>query len=442
MTPKGFWSYARGDDAALDADLSRLRGKVAEEVSLLLGAEVDMFQDIYDIRHGDDWEARLRDELTGASFMIPVLTPRYFKRPWCREEVMTYLRLASERGVPARLYPIYVVTDRKYDRGEHCEVRAAVARYQHFDWRPLRFEESEKKLGKAINDFAESIHDKLDEDTPDLPLGTAAAPPVRPAAAKPTPANQPEKTTPAKPPPAGKEHVVEEHVVDQWPGRGDFRSISDATDAAQPGARIVIRPGTYQENLVLDKVLELVGEGEPGAVEVRVSKGHILKVTAPLGLLRNIRFLRGTGGGHDVALSVTAGHCQFEDCSFTSRSFSGVAVKGAGTAPEFRRCRFEGSARGGAFVQQEATPRFDTCRFSENAIHGITIISGADPHLRNCVLKGNTASGAFVWDSGRGRFEDCDFSGNGLDGVASQEEGQPVLHGCRLTDNSYAGFHT
>ena len=71
MVPKGPWCYARGDDDHLDNLLSRLRGRVAGEISMLLGEDVWMFQDIFDIPTGDDWEAKLRAELTDASFMIP-----------------------------------------------------------------------------------------------------------------------------------------------------------------------------------------------------------------------------------------------------------------------------------------------------------------------------------------------------------------------------------
>jgi len=43
---------------------------------------------------------------------------------------------------------------------------------------------------------------------------------------------------------------------------GDFDSIQAAIDAAPAGARILIRPGTYREAVMLDKPLEIFGEGD------------------------------------------------------------------------------------------------------------------------------------------------------------------------------------
>ena len=123
MSPKGFWSYARGDDDHLDGVLTELRGRIAGEVSMLLGYDVGIFQDIHDLRTGDRWAEVLRAAVSNASFLIPVLMPRFFNRDWCREEVLTYLRVCKEAGLEPRIFPIRFV---EWDDDDGCEVRAAV----------------------------------------------------------------------------------------------------------------------------------------------------------------------------------------------------------------------------------------------------------------------------------------------------------------------------
>ena len=44
-------------------------------------------------------------------------------------------------------------------------------------------------------------------------------------------------------------------------GKADHRSIGAALSAAKPGARILVRPGVYRESLVLDKPVEIFGDG-------------------------------------------------------------------------------------------------------------------------------------------------------------------------------------
>lgn len=162
MLPKGFWSYARGDDQHMDRLITDLRAQVVGEISTLFGEEVGMFQDVYDIRTGEDWKERLKEELNDASFMIPVLTPRYFERQWCREEIIEFINLSEQKGVQAFLFPIYLVPDRKFDAGNHCQVREAVSKYQHFDFRELRFESDRSIRDKSIFDFAKDVLESIE----------------------------------------------------------------------------------------------------------------------------------------------------------------------------------------------------------------------------------------------------------------------------------------
>src|ERR1700719_1789094 len=54
---------------------------------------------------------------------------------------------------------------------------------------------------------------------------------------------------------------------------GAFRTITSAVANAEPGATISVRPGTYSENLVIDRNCRIVSEEGPGTVVVRASDG-------------------------------------------------------------------------------------------------------------------------------------------------------------------------
>ncbi|MCX6079312.1 MAG: hypothetical protein NTW32_07235 [Chloroflexi bacterium] len=51
-------------------------------------------------------------------------------------------------------------------------------------------------------------------------------------------------------------------------GGGHYKSISEAIHAATPGMRIIVKPGHYKETIVLNKSLEVIGDGQPGDVVV------------------------------------------------------------------------------------------------------------------------------------------------------------------------------
>lgn len=445
MTPKGFWSYARGDDAHLDSLLTKLRGRIAGEISMLLGREIDMFQDIYDIRTGDDWEAKLKAEITAASFMTPVLTPRYFERPWCREELLTFLRLADEAGHAPLIFPIYFVADRKYDRGEHCEVREAVSKYQFFDYRPLRFESDPTKLDRAVHEFASDVVDRLEALEAGVPREAVVVKP------KPAPKLEPlvvpeglksELTSPLLSATPSLTPELPTLTVDPWPGRGDFETIGEAILASERGGRVVIRPGTYDEKLTLDKPLELIGDGAREDVVVSVSKGEAMVATATIARVQNMTFRCNAVDGIFGGISVTGGKAAFSDCVFSSQSGSAVYVYGSDAAPKFARCLFHGSGQCGAVVYDYSRPVFEDCEMIDNDFHGVEIFQGADPVLRRCVLRGNKHSAIFVYIDGRGLFEGCTVSENGRNGIASFSGGKPDVRNCTISNNGHWGVRT
>ena len=445
MTPKGFWSYARGDDAHLDRRLSDLRGRVAGEISMLLGREVDMFQDIYDIRVGDNWKERLRGELTAASFMIPVLTPRYFERPWCREEVTTFLQLAREAGHEPLLFPIYFVKDRRFDREDHCDVRAAVASYQFLDWRELRFESDPTRIDRAIHDFADDVVERI-EDQRKSPFKVSVAPslsdtvePVTVALPEP-PVTTPERSGPpeviaAKP--ATPE--VETLIVDPWPDRGDYMTVVDALRAARPGARILVRPHVYEGGVVVDKQVEIIGDGPPEEIVIEAEVGHAMIVSASIARISGLTIRRGAGPGRGTALWIVDGRAEIADCLITNRGFVAVAIAYAGSAPVLRRCHVMDSPATGIVVHDGARPTIEECEVAGNMLQGVEVLRGAEVSIWRSTLHRNQYCGAVFYDGGRGLLSDCVISENRSDGVTVQTDGAPVLRGCSLIGNGRHG---
>ena len=68
---------------------------------------------------------------------------------------------------------------------------------------------------------------------------------------------------------------------------GAFPSIGAARAAARPGATISVRPGRYEENLVVDRMVSINADG--GEVEVHAAGGSVLVVDTEGVQLRGLR---------------------------------------------------------------------------------------------------------------------------------------------------------
>jgi hypothetical protein len=104
------------------------------------------------------------------------------------------------------------------------------------------------------------------------------------------------REVPVPPRPEGGKVIV----VDQS-GRGDFRSISEAVDAARPGDRVLVMPGVYRESVTVSSKpwLEIVGVDRDSVVldgENRLGNG-IYVVFSPHVTVANLTVRNYLGNG-------------------------------------------------------------------------------------------------------------------------------------------------
>lgn len=448
MHPRGFFSYARDDDAHLGKRLTELKGRIAGEVSMLLGGDVAMFQDIFDLRAGDRWEEKLRAAISSATFLVPVLTPRYFTRPWCREETLTFLRLATEMGVTPLVFPVLFV-DLDGSDPEDDEVRAALAPFQHQDFRQWRFMSAPSEREQLENTYARAIVARLRETAKPTPVAKASSgrkpAPVRKTASRSKATGEVRAETAAMPETTagsagGSSPTYPILTVDPFLGRADHTSIQAAIEAATPGSRILIRPGTYHEALRLSKPLELIGDGDQGRIVVTTGQGVTLHCDAPMARVVGLT-LRRESGGENTALWITAGNAEIEDCVVTSHSLAGVEITFTGTAPTLRRCRLVDGSRSGLFVHSGASPSLEDCEFVHNGLSGAQIKGeGTRAIFTRCVARDNAEGGFAFGDKAVGRLDGCRATGHGFSGSEVAGSAAPQARDCHFNDNKWAGL--
>lgn len=170
-------------------------------------------------------------------------------------------------------------------------------------------------------------------------------------------------------------------IVDQK-GKGHYKTIGEAVKQAPPGSRIVIRPGRYQEGIMLDKLLEVVGEGPRSDVVVESRGFTAIQMQTEFAVVRGltVRARAGVAGTKDqttFAIDVGYGRLIVNDCDISSETFAGVAIHSAAANPVLLRCTIHDSRGTGIFVYEQGRGSIEDCIFVGNALAGIGIAQGA-----------------------------------------------------------------
>jgi F-box protein 11 len=252
----------------------------------------------------------------------------------------------------------------------------------------------------------------------------------------------PGQTTPAAPTtvPATPVSAPIAMIVSQ-DDTGQFRTLGEALRAARTGARILVRPGTYKESLVLDRKVELVGDGPSSEIIIESTDSNCLRLTADMARVRGLT-LRGSAGRTSrerYAVFAAQGQLVLDDCSITSDSLACVAAGGSGSAAVLRRCVIKGGRSAGVLVYDRAEASLEDCEIAENGLAGVESRQGAHPTLRRCKVRDGKHVGVLVHAQGKATLEDCEIWGHALANVEIRQGGDPHLRRCKVRSGRGAG---
>ncbi|MBO1418928.1 right-handed parallel beta-helix repeat-containing protein [Streptomyces sp. FH025] len=251
---------------------------------------------------------------------------------------------------------------------------------------------------------------------------------------------------------------VTQDSASRWRRRaGEYDTLAEALAAAEPGDTVTVRPGTFRENVLLDKPVTIVPAQGPGTVRIEPASGVAITVTAAA----TVRDLVVEGGDTSTpAVLVTGPQAApaFSGCRIETRSATGVEVtggarptlrgcvianpaglglrlRGEGTAAAFEDCEVAAAGQAGLAVLGGATAALDRCRVHHASGAGVLLSDpGSVAELTGCEIYEIRGSGVQAEAQAGGRLVDCEIhrvTGNGL---TLDGEAELVLTGCRVHD--------
>ena len=434
--PAAFMSYVRFDDAHEDGQLSAFRERLAGEIRIQTGHEFPIFQDRTDIAWGQNWRQRIEQTLDEVALLLVIVTPGLFQSRACRDEVARFRERERLLGRTDLILPVYYVSASEMDDPDlrnADELASLLWSRQYADWRELRFEPlTSPVVRKQIATLATRMRDTFWQSpaVPAAPVSGTVRPTGLPAVRGDATVSggAPRQDTARTEPPT--------HIVDAYQ-RGDFATVSQAIKAAKPGDRILVRPGLYEEALVVDKPLEIIGDGPADDIEIRTRGADVLEFRASIGRVANLT-LRVASGEKSHGVVIAQGRLDLEGCDISSKAGSCVYIVG-GADPRLRRNKIHDGKFHGVSVYDSGLGTLEDNEITGNGDAGVAVRAGGDPALRRNQIHHCKGGGVVVSGTGRGTLEDNEISRNGSFGVEVQRGGDPVLRRNQIHENESAG---
>lgn len=242
----------------------------------------------------------------------------------------------------------------------------------------------------------------------------------------------------------------------RWRRRtGEYASLAAALEAAADGDVLTVAPGTYRENLVVQRAVTLRGpEGSPGSVRIAPVDGVPLTVRASA-VVQDLH-VEGQDAAAPAVL-VEEGTPELVDLRVMTRSAAGIEVRD-GARPTVRRCTVDNPAGVGIAVLDGAGGVFEECEVVAAGQSGVAVRGGGRPRLERCrvhhasgvglsVTGENSSleavgcevyevrgSGVQVTSRATAHLTDCDVHRTTADGVTLDTDAVLTLADCRIHD--------
>ena len=441
-----FMSYASVDDKSQEGQLTEFRERLSAEIRAQTGKDYSIFQDRIHIQWGDNWQQRITEALDEVFFLIPIITPSFFNSPACRAELEYFLEREKRLHREDLIFPIYYIGRELLSNPKKLaqdKLIQAIASRQYADWREMRFEPfTSPPVAKALAQLASQIGDALERASASADstqrdvrdeLAMSASPPASSAVDVPYSEYQliylrqrSYKNEPLT------------LVVDQMQS-GDYSSINEAIEAANAGDRIVILPGVYEEGIVIDKPLEIIGMGRLEKIVVRATGQNAISFKTTFGRVVNLT-LEQIGDGDWFGVDIPQGRLELEGCDISSQGSSCVAVHG-GADPRIRRNQIHGGKATGIIIYDNAQGTLEDNEIFGTALAGVAITNGGNPTLRKNRIHDCEREGIMIYDKAQGIIEDNSIYGNTFSGVEIKVDSTPLLRRNRIYNGKAGGVY-
>lgn len=233
-------------------------------------------------------------------------------------------------------------------------------------------------------------------------------------------------------------HVKQAWMVDAG-GHGDATTIAAILARARDGATIQIRPGLYQESLVVARPVELRGLAEDGRQPtIAPAAGSCITVTATAARISNL-LLRGAGDADTPCVDIASGQADIENTRIAAASGTGVLVRN-GAALHLVDSAIQGSGGAGVLLAGGAKAVLSGGEIRDSGLSGVIARSGADLRLTGTRVIGAREAGLLLAEGAAAHVDDATIDQSGTSAIEIGSGARATIAGGALAHAAQAGI--
>lgn len=390
-----FFSYSHRDE--------EMRDELEKHLSILKHRGLISAWHDRKIDAGEEWKGEIDEHLNSAQIILLLISADFLASKYCYDIEMKRAMERHESG-EARVIPIIL---------------------RHVLWKGSPF----SKL-QALPTNAEPIKDgkwrSVDEAFADVAEGLEEA-----INRLDIINNKPDRGT------ASINSGLKTIIVDQM-CRGDFATISEAIAAATPGSKILVHSGVYDEGLIIDKPVEIMGDSDSGEVIIRADSRNAILFVTSRGKISNL-ILKQSGDGEWNCVDFSQGFLEIEHCDISSDSATCISIKGNAYSKIIHNKIHNGKGSG-ICVCENGQGLIESNDIYNNGSANVEIYGNGNPIVKsNCIFSGNGA-GIYVHGDGKGVIEDNDIYCNENSGIAIYSGGNAKVIRNKIHDGKSDGI--
>lgn len=226
-------------------------------------------------------------------------------------------------------------------------------------------------------------------------------------------------------------------------GRAHCLSLRVALRQAEPGVQILVLPGHYRENVVVDKDVTIQGEGDPSQVILESPKGACMTLQSGRVAIQGLTFRKSWAPGKDPdpapAVLLLSGQAELGNCEILSDCEPAVVLQGPGNAMTLRNCTLGGEGTVGLLAKSGAMATMEGCVLKGHREAEVRALEGSHLALNRCALRQSEGVGIQMNDGSQATLEDCELENLAGGGIEADRGSRVVLRRCHLQGSRFAG---